>query len=125
MSKFVYLTNKSRCPVCFVRRSFSADNCHNCGVRLFRGVIDFDAFEEGTGIVNWWAWSGELTGWKFRDHWMIETAAPLESHFTMPEIPKDYGKTITPDEVRSRKAQTKKIKLREKMKIKPMMKKVY
>ena len=125
MSKFLFLINKTRCPACNASRSFTSDNCHRCGVRLFRGAIDFEKFEDETFIVNWWCYSGEREGWKFRDHWMIKTAAPLESHFTMPKLDANYGKHTTPDEVRNKKAQTKKIKLREKTKIKPTMKKVY
>lgn len=118
---FRYLTDKNRCPVCFVRREFNTGNCHNCGVRLFRGTFNrFDEFEEETGIVNWWAWHDEATGWRHRDYYMVENAKPQERIFEMPKIEKNYGRTETPDSIRAKKAQTKRIvKKQGMMKINP------
>jgi hypothetical protein len=56
---------------------------------------------------------------------MIPKAAPSVKNFELPKLDKNYGRHETPDSVRSRKAQSKRIKLREKMKIKPTLKKVY
>lgn len=125
MSDFLLLTKKDRCPVCFTRRESHAGNCHNCGVRLFMHEgVDFSKFEEETGIVNWWAYSAK-DGFKHRDYYMVAGARPQVKRFEMPALDANYGKQITPEEVRSRKAQGRKVKLKEKKTIKPSSRIVY
>ncbi|MDE2097590.1 MAG: hypothetical protein KGL39_10115 [Patescibacteria group bacterium] len=96
-------------------------NCHNCGLRLFMddSTIDFNAFEEGTGIVNWWAFNRQ-DGWKFRDFYMIENAKPVERGFNVSPPDKNYGRQTTPEAISAGSSRTKRFRTREKTKIKPM-----
>lgn len=102
MSDYLYLTDKQRCPVCFARRCFADGNCHNCGVRLFTSInIDFQKFEDETPIRLWWAWTPE-SGWKHRDHFMVQNARP-NVRYSAPKIPDaNYGRQTTPDQVAAR-----------------------
>ena len=117
MSDYIFLTDKTRCPSCKVRRSFISGNCHNCGTRLFNSIeSDFHKFEAETGTVVWWAYH-PAKGFVFRDHFMIPNAAPLVKRYEVDKIDRNYGRTTTPAEVAAKSAKTVRIKGRQKTKI--------
>jgi hypothetical protein len=103
MNDLLFLNDRNRCPVCFVRRNGSNDgSCHNCGVRLFPSVnYDFKRFEDETPIRFWWAYDVR-SGWKHRDHFMVVNARLQERHQASIKLDKDYGRKTTPAEVAAR-----------------------
>jgi hypothetical protein len=103
MSEKLLLTDKNRCPQCFVRRNGDFDgNCHNCGTRLFPSILfDFQKYEDDGNVRHWWAFTKE-SGWKHRDHFMVATAKPQDKYQKPVELEKSYGRSTTPAEVAAR-----------------------
>jgi len=84
MSDFILLKDKTKCPNCS-RHSIGHDHCWNCGMRLFKGPINFAAFEADGNDRRYWLWTND-NGWIYRDH-VINGLQPLSAQVDLSTPP--------------------------------------
>jgi hypothetical protein len=107
MGNFLLLTQKNICPSCRIKRGTYSGNCFKCGTRLFTDSnFDMQKFEDESGVRHWWCYD-RRDGWKHRDHWMTENAAPLIRHYEAPKLPKDYGTKLPPVQAKAKRVRRK------------------
>jgi hypothetical protein len=102
MSDFLLLKNIHQCPRCMAnRRGHHTGRCQNCGAMLFNSLeYDFQRFDMEGPTRLYWAFCPQR-GWVSRSYILNPTAKAQTAHFEDDDIPSDYGKQYTPEDVQS------------------------
>ncbi len=99
--RFLLLKDKTVCPACHRRTNPSHfRGCANCGMMLFLRPISFQSYEDDGHLRIYWLWT-QANGWIYRDHVMAGLKAQ-EREVRIDEPSPEYGRHITPEQVRAR-----------------------
>jgi hypothetical protein len=114
MSDFILLKDPSTCPACKSNTAPASlpGKCSNCGKQLFKFTDAIKKFEQETGLMEYWVWTGSEHGWKHRSHLVDQSSKALTRSYEIPKLPDDYGT----DTYQARRIRESRIELREAMK---------
>ncbi len=98
---YLLLQDPKVCPACHFKTYPRHFRECSCGVMLFLRPIDFEKYEADGGLANYWCLHKQY-GWQHRDHLMIKDAAIQIREWKGEELPENYGKHITPEQIAAR-----------------------